>query len=883
MKGLRIKKGVFVALLCTLMVFLALCASAASTTFNWKEDENANGNYPCDHKHIYGDWIIKEEDKPTCMKTGKRYRECIFSYEGKDCPHIYVEDLPKDPTYHVDITEIVEKEATCDLIGISKSVCKCGKTDIVYTDTVEHTFDNDWEVVNYVHEETRSVDGSRSNTCSVCGTHVTEEIPVVHTFDGEVSVERDPTCTKKGLQYEYCTVCKAYKIVETDPIPENHVFTSNPLPVGTVDCQNGGEGIVICEDCGEFVYVDISPDKAHDYLDWTYKAPDGTCADNALGYIFKECEEHNKSYNYKGWIGHVLDEDAKTYASTCSNYGYKKGTCTICGEKNVEVVINVDPEAHSWIEEVLIEPTCSEEGYAFRICKYDSRHIEYGSVPVLGHKFSREWKIVKPATCATLGIKTNICDVCGETVEEDIEFDLENHNIPESAWSVETKPDCRTVGTEKAYCPYCDAAYGQKFVVREVPKHSRKYVDTLVEFSRTEPTCCLAGKIVYKCKGCGDDVEEIIPVDPDAHRISTGYHVVKPATCSEKDEDGDGLIDGLGILAKICEYCRIPFVEFEYSEEHPDGYKTFERAGHVVGPWEVTRPTCTEDGYKTRECTKCGHTEQQTLSKTHSYEEWVVDDTYPIKATCTERGRRMRGCYNCDMEPQIEYYYGEHDTGKWEFITGNCEVGGTLRKKCKNCESYVSQKTVEAGEHVDLIAGEVKYAVSESVCSQITYTCSLCNETLKETLSHQFTSYNKVQPYADLHELCVDKTCEKEHKTINKKNYHIICTDKDCKEYHEPSQSTCELNGWTDKKYCMVCKYFVDQKYVPATGHDFEYDDEGTKFCLNCKLYYTADGKTCNHFCHNNGTVAKVMTKIFTLFWKIFGLNEICKCGAAHY
>lgn len=884
MRDLRIKKGTFAILLCTLMVFFAICASAEVIPFDWTAAENATGNIPVVHKHVYGEWKIRDGFVPDCKNPGKKYRECLFSYEGVECPHEYEEDIPKDPSYHVDVTETVIKEKTCSSVGQSKFSCSCGATEIVYSEKTEHTFEKEWTIVNPIHDETRSIDGTRSNRCSVCGTNVKETIPVEHNFDGDGTVITEATCIKKGSALKYCTVCKKTKMVETEIDPDNHVYSGKALPLGEITCQTGCKGLVICEECGETANVDIPADTNHEYLKWTYVEPTGTCKGGVNGYIQKFCDVHNKNFDFKSWKGHELGDDAKTHASTCSEPGYKKGTCTVCKAENAEVVLPIDPDAHSWIEEVLIEPTCTSEGYVFRICKYDSSHIEYSYIPATGHTYNDDWTVITEATCYTPGLKSNTCSVCQYYATENIPVDPDNHPIEESEWKIykDQKPTCDKVGIEAASCKYC--VRETDLIFREVPKHS----GTLKEYSRIEPTCCLEGKVIYECYECGVDVEEVLEINPDAHKISTTYHVVKPATCEEEDLDGDGLVDGLGILSKVCEYCLIPFVDHEKDEEHPDGYTTFDRKSHVVTDWTIENSNCTKNGTKKRSCVNCGHIEVQSIPASHRYEAWVVDETY-AKATCTTLGRRTRGCYNCTEYFEAEYYYADHDLGEWFFIAGDCKKGGTLRRECKNCNSHISQKTIEPGEHVNLVKGDIKYAISDSVCSQIIYTCTFCGGTVEERTSHMFTSYSSVEPYSDPHELCENELCEKEHKTINKKNYHLLCTDSECTKYHVPSENACEINGWTEKYYCMVCKHIVDQKYLPAMEHDFEYDDEGTKYCINCNLYYTEDGKVCDHFCHNRGVVARVMTKFFSFFWKIldkFSLEpkyQYCKCGGLHY
>ena len=98
---------------------------------------------------------------------------------------------------------------------------------------------------------------------------------------------------------------------------------------------------------------------------------------------------------------------------------------------------------------------------------------------------------------------------------------------------------------------------------------------------------------------------------------------------------------------------------------------------------------------------------------------------------------------------------------------------------------------------------------------------------------------------------------------------------------------TCETPGQTQAYECKDCKIYIDSIPLAALGHNFKYDEDGTKYCTNCNLYYvnTEEGETitCDHFCHNKGTVAKVLTKVCSFFWKLFGNNHFCTCGTAHY
>ena len=53
-----------------------------------------------------------------------------------------------------------------------------------------------------------------------------------------------------------------------------------------------------------------------------------------------------------------------------------------------------------------------------------------------------------------------------------------------------------------------------------------------------------------------------------------------------------------------------------------------------MGEWETAKAaTCTEDGYKERECSVCHETEQETITATgHTFsEDWLHDGTLPLR------------------------------------------------------------------------------------------------------------------------------------------------------------------------------------------------------------------------------------------------------------
>lgn len=41
--------------------------------------------------------------------------------------------------------------------------------------------------------------------------------------------------------------------------------------------------------------------------------------------------------------------------------------------------------------------------------------------------------------------------------------------------------------------------------------------------------------------------------------------------------------------------------------------------------------------------------------------------------------------------------------------------------------------------------------------------------------------------------------------------------------------------------------------------------------------------KECTHICHKTGKITAFIYKILRFFWKLFGINQYCECGMAHY
>ncbi len=130
---------------------------------------------------------------------------------------------------------------------------------------------------------------------------------------------------------------------------------------------------------------------------------------------------------------------------------------------------------------------------------------------------------------------------------------------------------------------------------------------------------------------------------------------------------------------------------------------------HKWGDWTVEKEaTCTEKGYRTRLCSKCGLLdEQETKKKDHDWGKWKVTK----EATCSKKGQRTRKCQVCGKEEK-EDYLDDHTFGSWEMTKEptctaegerqhTCKVCGTVKKQTldKLPHDYAYQVTTEATDH----------------------------------------------------------------------------------------------------------------------------------------------------------------------------------------
>ena len=144
----------------------------------------------------------------------------------------------------------------------------------------------------------------------------------------------------------------------------------------------------------------------------------------------------------------------------------------------------------------------------------------------------------------------------------------------------------------------------------------------------------------------------------------------------------------------------------------------------------VTPPTCTDDGFTTHTCKACKDTykDSKTPAGTHAFGEWVV-----IKeATCLEKGSRQRSCIACNLQETEETELSGH-AYRDEITAPSCKQKGFTTHICTVCDDTFVDTYTEITEHTYGEWTEVKCATWQEEGEQLRQ-CMACSEEQTEVL-----------------------------------------------------------------------------------------------------------------------------------------------------
>lgn len=259
---------------------------------------------------------------------------------------------------------------------------------------------------------------------------------------------------------------------------------------------------------------------------------------------------------------------------------------------------------------------------------------------------------------------------------------------------------------------------------------------------------------------------------------------------------------------------------------------------HSYNSSVTIEPSCTSVGEKTYTC-ECGDSYTDEIPKlAHTESEWITD----TKATCTKVGTKHTECTVCHTQIQtgtIEKL--AHSEVAIPAVKATCtSTGLTEGKKCSACGEIITAQT----EIPKLAHTESEWKTdSNPTCTKVgtKHTeCTVCHTEIK-------TGTIEKLPHSEV----------------------TIPTVK----------ATCTSTGLTEGKKCSACgEVTVKQSTIEKIAHS---DANGDNKCDMC-MSIIDPTKNCSCNCHKSG-FSGLIWKILCFFYKIFGTNRVCGCGAAHY
>lgn len=517
-----------------------------------------------------------------------------------------------------------------------------------------------------------------------------------------------------------------------------------------------------------------------------------------------------------------------------------------------------------YVAEEVVAPLCGKNGYTIYACTACHTHFVDDVTPALGG--CSEFKVVAevPATCAKAGVKAHKeCVVCGAKyigdepyTDEQLELPMIDHTWGEWEGEVAT---CEGKSTRVRKCTVCGkedkenkAAIGHKYVIKEITVAPDK-------------TMAVPGKAIAICENCKaeHEVEVWAEHECDAKDAKGKYLYLtlvkaKAATCTEEGIVADYYVCKCG---KILNANLVEMTAKEIAEnviaKHPD------RTTQTV------EPTCTDYGFKTTVCTKCGEKigDVEIIKPIgHNYLTYPADVKIPVEGETVVIHKKGEVVEN--------YSIASEDTEQTT-ITKYC-----LNDNCSECVNKDEKARAHETADIEHSKGEtVSFTDADNIRFDVELDEDVKAHILTTVVKAAGHTYVKGTTPADCgHGMltfwyCTNEDCSlalagtttvdgKEYKTlVNGKNVHLVLGDKahpitvaktkDGKEAVNANNhvvetvkntvpATCEKNGYAEG----TCYCGADGKDVhvvlPALGHDFSVKrnptckTEGWYTCSRC-------------------------------------------------
>ena len=155
---------------------------------------------------------------------------------------------------------------------------------------------------------------------------------------------------------------------------------------------------------------------------------------NDMWYLHTGSNNTNASNNYRGPAACLsVAVEAGELTFTYNRMKQENGVWTFSHDANIDMhngrgvlehpsTVTVERKAadheHNYVQDSVVAPTCTAEGYTLEKCTICGATRKVDKVPAKGHTWKTE-KVVTAPTCTVAGYTTYTCSVCGATEDKD--------------------------------------------------------------------------------------------------------------------------------------------------------------------------------------------------------------------------------------------------------------------------------------------------------------------------------------------------------------------------------------------------------------------------------------------------------------------------------